>query len=252
MRLSIALSLSVISLASAWISSSPASRRQRVCQYMALDYNDPVVAEEYAKVQPMDFEMVEEELQQSGIRASPTMNDMDIRLMLVEVRLRAAGKMPGQAAPKPRPTTFSTKFEEALYTKPVFEEFYNSLKEKGDLNAMNVVAEYVNNPTLANQRYGKDYKPTIREILRTLNAPPPVTSTTLTFSGFPANMGEAACKMTMEAVGAVADFQCNQSEDFPVLTGTVTFEDIESAKKAAKQYHGMDMGMGTKLEMISA
>ena len=30
---------------------------------MAIDYNDPVVAEEFAKVQPMSFEDVEEELQ---------------------------------------------------------------------------------------------------------------------------------------------------------------------------------------------
>lgn len=251
MRLSIALLLSAVSLASAWVSLSTASSRQRVSRHMALDYNDPVVAEEFAKVQPMDFEMVEEELQESGIRAPPTMNDIELKLMLVEVRLRAAGKMPGQKA-KTRPTTFSSKFEEALYTKPVFEEFFNSLKEKKDQNAMNVVVEYLNNPVLATQRYGKYYKPTIREITRTLNAPPPVTSTTLTFSGFPANMGEAACKMTMEAVGAVAEFECAQSEDFPVLTGTVTFEDIESAKKAVKQYHGMDMGMGTKLEMTSA
>ena len=34
----------------------------------ALDYNDPVVAEEFAQVQPMAFEDVEEELQQSGVR----------------------------------------------------------------------------------------------------------------------------------------------------------------------------------------
>lgn len=40
---------------------------------MAIDYNDPVVAEEFAKVQPMAFEDVEEELSQTGIRVPPTM-----------------------------------------------------------------------------------------------------------------------------------------------------------------------------------
>ena len=36
-----------------------------------------------------------------------------------------------------------------------------------------------------------------------------------------------------------------------VLRGKVTFEDIESARKAVEQYNGMDMGMGTELEMAS-
>lgn len=39
---------------------------------MAIDYNDPVVAEEFAKVQPMAYEDVEVELNQKGIRLSPT------------------------------------------------------------------------------------------------------------------------------------------------------------------------------------
>jgi hypothetical protein len=33
--------------------------------------------------------------------------------------------------------------------------------------------------------------------------------------------------------------------------GKVTYEDIEAAKKAVEQYAGMDMGMGTQLELIS-
>jgi len=35
------------------------------------------------------------------------------------------------------------------------------------------------------------------------------------------------------------------------MKGKVTFEDLESAKKAVEQYNGMDMGMGTLLEMTS-
>ncbi len=65
---------------------------------MALDYNDPVVAEEFGKVQTMEFEEVEEELLESGIPVGPTMNDMDAKLMLVEVRLRMSGRMPGSKA----------------------------------------------------------------------------------------------------------------------------------------------------------
>ena len=57
--------------------------------------------------------------------------------------------------------------------------------------------------------------------------------------------------MTLESLGAVEDFECVEDEDFPILKGTVTFEDIESAKAAVAQYNGMDMGMGTTLELTS-
>jgi hypothetical protein len=217
---------------------------------MAIDYNDPVVAEEFANVQPMSYEEVEEELQQSGIRPSAAMNEMDVKLMLVEMRMRISGKMnPKQK--KTKPTQFSSKFEEYMWTKPAFEEFYKELKAGGDHNILNVVSEYVNDPKMAEQRYGKDYKSIIRQCKAALTAPPPVKSPTLSFSGFPANMGEAACKMTLEAVGPIVDFECTESDDLPILTGKVTFEDLEAAKKAVAQYNGMDMGMGTQLELHS-
>jgi len=57
--------------------------------------------------------------------------------------------------------------------------------------------------------------------------------------------------MTLEALGAIAEFECAESDDFPILEGKVTFEDLESAKKAIDQYNGMDMGMGTCLELES-
>ena len=67
-------------LSVAWTSRpimiSTATMRRTTALQQAVDYNDPVVAEEFAAVQPMAFEDVEEELQQSGIRVPPTMNDM--------------------------------------------------------------------------------------------------------------------------------------------------------------------------------
>jgi hypothetical protein len=110
---------------------------------MAIDYNDPVVAQEFAQVQPMAFEDVENELRTSGIRVPATMNDMEAKLMLVEMRLRISGKLNGKA-PKKQPAKFSSKLEEAMWTKPAFNEFYTKLKENGDPNALNVVAEYIN------------------------------------------------------------------------------------------------------------
>lgn len=171
--------------------------------------------------------------------------------MLVEVRLRFSGKLAGQTEKK-RPDKFSSKFEEAMWTKPAFKEFYEVLKAKDDHNAQNVVAEYLNDKVLATQRYGKTYKGLLREAEVAMNAPPPVKSTTLKFSGFPANMGEDACRMTLESIGPIAEFSCTTDDDFPILRGEVTFEDIESAKKAVAQYNGMNMGMGTALELVSA
>lgn len=216
---------------------------------MAIDYNDPVVAEEFNKVQPMTYEEVEEELMLSGIRAPPMMNEMEVKLMLVEMRLRLAGRLDGDK-PKQRPTTFSSAFEEMMWTKPAFEEFYNNLKD--DHNSKNVVAEYLNNPDIAKQRYGKSYAQLIADCEAALRAPPPVNSPVIKFAGFPSNMGEVGLKMTLEAVGPIADLQCTVDDDFPILRGQVTYEDIESAKRAVEQYNGMDMGMGTILEVIGA
>lgn len=64
-------------------------------------------------------------------------------------------------------------------------------------------------------------------------------------------MGEAGCRMTLQALGEITEFECEEDDTFPILRGTVTFDDIEAAKKAVAQYNGMDMGMGTKLEVVS-
>jgi hypothetical protein len=154
---------------------------------MAIDYNNPVVAEEFSKVQPLSYDQVEEELLMYGVRGNPSMNEMDLKLMLVEVRMRVSGKMPGQEskAKKVKPTKFSSPFEEALWTKPAFEELLNDLKRKGDHNSQNVCAEYMNNRDIALQRYGKEYKSLIKAIDTALTAPPPVNSPTVTFKGFP-------------------------------------------------------------------
>lgn len=41
---------------------------------MAIDYNDPLVAEEFANVQPMDFDDVEAELRAKGIPVAATLS----------------------------------------------------------------------------------------------------------------------------------------------------------------------------------
>ena len=244
------------STAFAWTTSTPSFRTSlpgmcpstSTALLMAIDYNDPIVAEEFNNIQPMTYEEVEEELMMSGIRGSPDMNEMDLKLMLVEMRLMLSGKGKNSKEKK-KPAKYSSKFEEAMWEKPIFKELYDGLKAKGDHNGQNVAAEYLNDPDVATSRYGKDYKRLLADIVKAMNAKKEVTTPTITFKGFPANMGEAGCKMTLQALGEIVDFECVESEDFPILQGKVTFGDIETAKKAIEQYDGMDMGMGQALEI---
>src|SRR6056300_1702552 len=119
MKLSVIIGLLSITASSAWAPVSTLSRSSKTALPMAIDYNNPVVAEEFANVQPMSYEEVEAELQESGVRPSAAMNEMEVKLMLVEMRLRLSGRLEGDE-PKKRPTTFSSKLEECLWTKPAF------------------------------------------------------------------------------------------------------------------------------------
>jgi len=215
---------------------------------MALDYNDPRVAEEYAVVQGMEFEEVEAALLDFGIPVPASVSDMDAKLMLVETRLRSSGRMTG-STPKPKPTSYSSEYERLMHECPAFEELIKGMRERGDQNAANVAIEYVNNPTIALKRYGEAYADLIRQVKKAMTIPAKVKSKVLKFSGFPSNMGETGCKMTFEALGPLTAFECVQSDDFPILEGKVEFETIESAQKAVDTYNGMDMGMATKLEL---
>lgn len=218
---------------------------------MAIDYNDPIVAEEFNNVQPLTYEEVEDELMMSGVRGTPDMNEMDLKLMLVELRLMLSGKLKKGEDQKKKPATYSSKFEEALWEKPMFAELYESLKQKGDHNSQNVASEYLNDPKNASLRYGKEYRRLISDIDVALKAAKPVNSPTIAFKGFPANMGESGCKMTLEAVGSIVEFECVENDDFPILEGKVTFDDIGTAKEAIEKYNGMDMGLGQALVLES-
>jgi len=217
---------------------------------MAIDYNDPAVMEEFNSIQTMEYDDVVEEISQSGVRAPADMGDMDVKLMLLELRtvMNGGGGTDSSSSDIP-PTSYSSKFEEYLWEKPVFKTLYEQLKNGDDLNKVNVAAEYCNDPENAKLRYYSAYPLLIDEIENALNAKPEVTSPTVSFSGFPANMGEMGLKMTLEALGEVSDMSCSESDDGIMLLGEVTFGSVDVAKAAIDQYDGMDMGMGDKLKM---
>jgi len=218
---------------------------------MAIDYNDPAVMEEFNSIQGMEYDDVVDELAQCGVRAPADMGDMDVKLMLVELRtvMNAGGTSGG--GPETPPSSYGSKFEEYLWTKPFFKELYEDLKAAGDHNKMNVAAEYCNEGEDAKTRYYSAYSQFIDDIDAALIAKPEVTTPKVRFSGFPANMGEAGLKMTLEAVGEIEDIACSESDDGISLEGEVTFGSVDLAKAAIEQYDGMDMGMGDALKMIS-
>ncbi|KAL3807182.1 hypothetical protein ACHAXA_006675, partial [Cyclostephanos tholiformis] len=168
---------------------------------MAIDYNDPGVMEEFNAIQLMEYDDVVAELALSGVRAPVDMGDMDVKLMLVELR------------------TFGSRFEECLWTKPAFRSLYEGLKSFGDHNRMNVAAEYCNEPEGAKMRYMSSYGPFLDEIEMALNARPEVSTPTVRFGGFPANMGEFGLRMTLEALGGIVDMTVEVSDDGITLLG---------------------------------
>ena len=269
--MSSAISLSLIALAltpSAALvvgltpSASPlASHAARGCRsravVAALDYKDPVVAEEFTKVQALDTEGVEEELAASGIPVPPTMNDMDMRMMLVEMRMRKSGKMGGEKKKKkpPPPPAGASAFEVALYEKPALKKLYEEWQQMRNTNALNIVTEYLNNPRRCKERYGgtAKYDETVVTIETALNAKveQEVTTGKISYDGFPANMGEAGVQMTLAAFGELASFTFEANDDGLTCSGTADYGDVALAKAAIDKYDGMDMGLGTKLEITA-
>ena len=219
---------------------------------MAIDYNDPAVMEEFNAIQSMEYDDVVDELAQSGVRAPADMGDMDVKLMLVELRtVMNSGGGGSNSGPETPPTSYGSTFEEYLWTKPFFKDLYEKLKDEGDHNKLNVAAEYCNEPADAKSRYYAAYTQLIDDIDAALIAKAEVTSPKISFSGFPANMGAEGLQMTLAACGDIVDMNTDVSDDGITLVGEVTFGDVEIAKAAIEQYDGMDMGMGDALRMIS-
>jgi hypothetical protein len=180
-------------------------------------------------------------------------SQFELKSMLVEMRMRKAGKVGQKANTPAKPASYANDFERALYEKPAFKELYDRYRQMSNTNAMNLATEHLMNPRQAKERYGgtAKYDEVIREIEQAMNAKVEqvVRSGKLLFSGFPSNMGEAAVKMTLEGFGTLVDFSCEESDDGMSLTGRVEFEDAETAKAAIDKYDGVDMGLGTTLEL---
>lgn len=234
------------------LQSRPA--RRSTVPIAELDYNNPDVAAEFADCQAMDTEQVEDELGASGVVPPPTMNDMDMRMMLVEMRLRKAGKLGSQkATATKKPPAGANAFEMALYEKPAFKELYERYKQTRDTNAANLATEHLIDARRAKERYGgtAKYDETIAEIEAALNAKveQKVSSGKVAYAGFPANMGEGGVRMTLATFGDIVDLTFAENDDGTTCAGQVEFETVDAAKAAIDKYDGVDMGLGTTLEL---
>merc|ERR1719258_387119 len=131
-----------------------------------------------------------------------------------------------------KPTTFANNFERLLYEKPAFKALYERMQQKRMQNELNIIVDYVNDKKYAETLYsGNDkWKSCVAEIEEALNAKVKqvITSGKIYFAGFPANMGEAAVKMTFEAFGTLKDVTCETSEDGMTLEGRAEFEEKDA------------------------
>ena len=83
--------------------------------------------------------------------------------------------------------------------------------------------------------YSTSYASLLEEIEAALNAKAEVTGPKVSFTGFPANLGEAGVEMTLGALGTIVSFDAVVSDDGLVLGGMVEFEDLETAKKVRRR-----------------
>ena len=65
-------------------------------------------------------------------------------------------------------------------------------------------------------------------------------------------MGEAAVRMTFGAFGEILELTVDTSDDGMSCVGQVEFDTVDAAKAAIDKYDGVDMGLGTTLELTAA
>jgi len=230
--------------------------RTQVGPVMAVDYNNPVVAAEYERLQELPREDIVKQLDDQGIPTSNDMSDMDVILMLLEMNVRNTGDTTDSESKKrkkEKAPANANAFEKALYEKPAFKALYDKwvAEGKGRFEG-NCAADYMLDPKGAKGRYADQpvlWKTTVEAVEAALNAKEELTSPKISYDGFPTSMGDEGVKATLEAIGEIKDFTCTESSDGMTFSGTVEFGDVAMAQAAMEQYDGMDMGTGDKLDI---
>lgn len=241
----------------AWVPSlsfgsrvSPSKRG--TLRYSSLDITHPVVAEEYATTTEMSYDDMTDELNVNGIIPPESIDESQLRAMLVETRLRRDGRLSNARGliSWDTPRTFCSNLEEVLWTNHEFARYYRWFEDLRDTNKMNVMLESLAEPEIAKARYANSYPELLDEIDVILHG---VRNPMLQFHGFPAKIKETGCKEIFESFGTLVEFECALVEDIepPVIKGHVTYEDIESAQKVKSAYNGKKMGTTEPIVMTN-
>lgn len=212
-----------------------------------LDMSDPAVVTEYNKIKDLTEDSVKYELKDLGIPFNPAAGDMDLKLMLMEARVRLATPTKKEA-----PGKGATPFEKLIFEKPAVKKAWEAYLDAGDINAANAFVEYVNTPEVAQKRYGDNqiYRDVFDAVERLVKAPA-FTSNKLSFDGFPPGMGEDMVKVSFKEFGEITAFTSKGADD-PIAescSGTIEFDSVDAAKAAVAKWDGVDMGLGKKLEL---
>lgn len=220
---------------------------------MAVDMKDPKVAEMMMELDSSSPKEMKEELEDLGIFPTPGQQEDQLKMMLIEARLMMSGGSASSGSAKPeqkRPSKFKCKFDEYMWDKPAFKEYFNDYDE--DVQMQNVIGEYANDPEKARLNYAKSERlMKVMDIVQEkidAKVVAQATSPKISFKGFP-SMGEEAMRSTMAAFGEIKEFSCEEydGEFTPEYKGVCEFQDSESAQKAIEKWNGVDMGMGTTL-----
>jgi hypothetical protein len=213
-----------------------APRRAAALRVGNIDPTSPEMMAEFEKLKDVSMADINAELEMMGIPTTPDMDDMSVKLRLMEARIimgapAAAGPPAGASA-----------YEFLIYEKPEIKTYVDGLYNKGDINGANAFMEYVNDRPGAEMRYGKEdvYK-AVFAVAEEMMAAPSFTSAKLSFAGFPM-MGEDALRGQMESVGAVVTFSIDEEDPVLGCKGKVEFEEEASAVTAVDKWDGADMG----------
>ena len=213
-----------------------APRRAAALRVGNIDPTSPEMMAEFEKLKDVSMADINAELEMMGIPTTPDMDDMSVKLRLMEARIimgapDAAGPPAGASA-----------YEVLIYEKPEIKTYVDGLYNKGDINGANAFMEYVNDRPGAEMRYGKEdvYK-AVFAVAEEMMAAPSFTSAKLSFAGFPM-MGEDALRGQMESVGAVVTFSIDEEDPVLGCKGKVEFEEEASAVTAVDKWDGADMG----------
>eukprot|EP00934_Nitzschia_sp_Nitz4_P000065 Nitzschia sp. Nitz4//scaffold35_size145790//83973//84755//NITZ4_003033-RA/size145790-processed-gene-0.93-mRNA-1//-1//CDS//3329549133//65//frame0 len=208
---------------------------------MALDLSDPDVAAEVERVAALSMDSVESELLDLRIPPDEDFTEQELRDILAESRLRLSGALANgsQEIKNTIPTKFTSKFQETYHTNTIFRKLYQIVERERDTNSMNVMMEYLNNPELAKDRYGEEYKKWLGQIDSALKAKSVLSKPVLEFSGFPLGMGCEGLRDILESAGTIVDLKCREDNANQVLFGRVTFETLDEAQACMETYNGM-------------